>query len=54
MWILTSADGFKVALAEPIAKVWIVDQATFDQYFAARTGMQVVARSGHLVLVKIT
>ncbi len=54
MWILTSADGFKVALAEPIAKVWIVDQVTFDQYFAARTGMQVVARSGHLVLVKIT
>jgi hypothetical protein len=54
LWILLSQDGFRNALAEPISKVWIVDQATFDQHFASRAGTQVVARSGHLVLVKLT
>jgi 4-amino-4-deoxy-L-arabinose transferase-like glycosyltransferase len=52
MWILTSADAFERALAEPIAQVWVVDTATFDRYLAARA--TVVARSGPLVCVKLT
>lgn len=53
MWILTDAEGFRNALAEPIAKVWIVDRGTFDKEFAARPGIEVVTRSGHLVLLRL-
>ncbi len=52
MWILTDAAGFENALAEPIAKVWVIDAATYERYFAVRS--QVVARSGHLLCVKLT
>ena len=52
MWILTDAAGFENALAEPIAKVWVIDSATYQRYFAARS--QIVARSGHLLCVKLT
>jgi len=54
MWILTDAAAFENALAEPIAKVWVVDAATFDRYFAARAGVKIVARSGHLVCLQLT
>jgi 4-amino-4-deoxy-L-arabinose transferase-like glycosyltransferase len=54
MWILTDPQGFQNALAEPISKVWVVDAATFDVYFAARTDVKIVARSGHLVCATIT
>jgi 4-amino-4-deoxy-L-arabinose transferase-like glycosyltransferase len=54
MWILTDAKAFENALAEPIAKVWVVDSATFERYFAARGDAKIVARSGHLLCVKLT
>jgi 4-amino-4-deoxy-L-arabinose transferase-like glycosyltransferase len=54
MWILTDAKAFENALAEPISKVWVVDAATFDRYFAARSDAKIVARSGHLLCVKLT
>lgn len=52
MWIITSPDAFEVALSEPIAQLWIVDAATFDTYFPLRS--EVLARSGHLVLLRLT
>jgi 4-amino-4-deoxy-L-arabinose transferase-like glycosyltransferase len=54
MWILLDKNAFENALAEPISKVWIIDAATFDQYFATRAGAMVVARDGHLVCVRLT
>jgi len=54
MWILTDAKAFENALAEPISKVWVVDAATYDRYFATRAGVQIIARSGHLLCVKLT
>lgn len=52
MWILTDAAAFENALAEPIAKVWVVDAATYDRYLAARS--TIIARSGHLLCVRLT
>jgi 4-amino-4-deoxy-L-arabinose transferase-like glycosyltransferase len=52
MWILTDAQAFENALAEPISQVWVVDAATFDKYLAARA--TVVARRGHLVCVRLS
>lgn len=52
MWILTDARAFENALAEPIARVWVVDAATYDRYLAGRA--TIVARSGHLVCAKLT
>jgi hypothetical protein len=52
MWILTDPAAFENALAEPIAKVWVIDSATYERYFAARS--QVIARSGHLLCVQLT
>jgi 4-amino-4-deoxy-L-arabinose transferase-like glycosyltransferase len=54
MWILTDSEAFQRALAEPISPVWIVDAATFQKDFAVRPGASVVARNGHLVLVRLT
>ena len=54
MWILTDEKAFENALAEPISRVWVVDSATFEKYFVARADLTVVARSGHLLCVKIT
>ena len=54
MWILTDAKGFENALAEPISKVWVIDAATYDRYFATRAGVQIIARSGHLLCVRLT
>jgi 4-amino-4-deoxy-L-arabinose transferase-like glycosyltransferase len=54
LWILTDAEMFDKALAEPWANVWIVDRATFDARFASRSGAQIVAESGHLVCVRLT
>lgn len=53
MWILTDAAAFERALAEPISRVWIVDAATYAQHFAVKPH-SVAARSGHLVLVRLT
>ena len=54
MWILTDKQAFENALAEPISKVWVVDAATYDLYFAARLDAKVVARSGHLLCVRLS
>lgn len=54
LWILLDEKAFENALAEPIARVWIVDSATFDQHFADRPGATIVARGGHLVCVRLT
>jgi 4-amino-4-deoxy-L-arabinose transferase-like glycosyltransferase len=52
MWILTDAAAFENALAEPIARVWVIDAATYERYLAARS--EVIARSGHLLCVRLT
>jgi 4-amino-4-deoxy-L-arabinose transferase-like glycosyltransferase len=52
MWILTDAVAFDNALAEPIAKVWVVDVATYERTLAGRS--EVIARSGHLVCARLT
>ena len=54
MWILLDQKAFEHALAEPISKVWIVDAATFERYFVMIPGATVIARSGHLVCVRLT
>lgn len=54
MWILTDANAFDHALAEPVAKVWVVDSITYDKHFAARSEATLIARSGHLVCVRLT
>jgi len=54
MWILLDQKAFEHALAEPISKVWIVDAATFERYFVVLPGATVIARSGHLVCVRLT
>ena len=53
MWILTDTAAFERALAEPISKIWIVDSATYAQHFANKPN-EIVARSGHLVVVRLT
>lgn len=53
MWILTDAELFARALAEPWARVWVVDRATYQKHFAARSDAMVVTESGHLVVVRL-
>ncbi len=53
MWILTDRAAFEHALAEPISKVWIVDDVTYAQHFASRPNT-ITARSGHLVCLRLT
>jgi 4-amino-4-deoxy-L-arabinose transferase-like glycosyltransferase len=53
LWILTEPDKLAIALAEPIARVWIVDEKTYDASFAPLRNASVVARSGHLLCVRL-
>jgi hypothetical protein len=48
MWIVTNETDF----AKVPARVWIVDGPAYDQRFATRS--DVIARSGHLVLLRLT
>jgi 4-amino-4-deoxy-L-arabinose transferase-like glycosyltransferase len=48
MWILTDEADFPKAPA----RVWIVDTATYERRFAQRS--ELIARSGHLVVVRLT
>jgi len=53
MWILTEPSAFAHAIAEPIAPVWIVDDATYQREFPSRPH-SVLAHSGHLWLLKLS
>lgn len=52
LWILTEPSALPHALAEPISKIWIVDDKTYRREFASRLHT-VLARSGHLWCLKL-
>jgi 4-amino-4-deoxy-L-arabinose transferase-like glycosyltransferase len=52
LWILTEPSALTHALAEPIAKVWIVDEKTYRREFPLRPHT-VLARSGHLWCLRL-
>ncbi len=52
LWILLSPQELTEALGTHRAQTYVVDQGTFESYFAG-SGAHVVARSGHLVCVSL-
>jgi 4-amino-4-deoxy-L-arabinose transferase-like glycosyltransferase len=54
MWLLMDREQLPLEIAKPLARVWIVDQATYEQYFAPRDDVEIVLRSGHLVLLRLS
>lgn len=54
MWILLDPEALVSGLAEPLARVWIVDAETYHQHFAVRGDAEIIAESGRLVCVRLT